>query len=416
MGRVSSRLPGATDPVVFTARAGWQRVVDLALKEMVDAVAVAGDVIDASGNYFEAFDPLGSGLRRLSAAGIETFFVAGNHDFDSLPRFFRQFQDPRVHLLGIGAKWERHTLVRGSERLHIDGWSFPAASHPANPLLSYQCVRGGTPVLGLLHTDIEQASSRHAPCSPSELLAAGPTIWLLGHIHRMREWSDGTVRAFYPGSPQALDPGERDAHGAWLVDWPPGGIPSLRHCPLSTIRYEEFALDADGHDDEDTLEAALHTKLEERLLACAPDAESLKILSCRITVCGRTRLHSQLARFGWPNIGDLRRTAHGITALVEQINVNTRPVLDLDTLALGNSPPALLARLLLALDRGEDHPLLVTAHQRIKEAFAIMSIDGDGESGGEAGATQLQPDANDTRVLLLRQGHRILAQLLETRS
>ena len=414
IGRVSSRLREGTDSTAFTTRAAWLRVVDLALTEKVDAVAVAGDVIDASGNYFEAFGPLETGLRRLSGAGIETFLVAGNHDFDSLPRFCDQFRDPRVHLLGRGGVWQRHTLAReGVPRLHIDGWSFRAADHRANPLLGYRCERDATPVLGLLHSDVEGAYSSYAPCSPAELLSAGPTLWLLGHIHRTNQWSTSSAIAFYPGSPQALDPGERGVHGAWVIDWPPGSPPALRHCPLSTMRYETLALGLDGCDDEPMIEAALHGLLEEKLRAGAAEAGPLALLTCRVRLQGRTKRHSHLARHGWPRIDQLCRTAQGVTAVIERVEVDTRPVLDLDVLSQGTSPPSFLARLLLALERGENHPLLGAAQQHIETAFRTMSVDGDSEPGGEAAPTQEIPDAARVRALLLTQGHRMLGQLVD---
>jgi predicted phosphodiesterase len=416
IGRVSSRLPREAEPAEFTARACWKRLVALAKSEKVDAVAVAGDVIDASCNYFESVGPLEAGLLELAEEGIDSFFVAGNHDFHSLPRFFDQMKIPRAHLLGRGAKWERQTLKRDGGSLHIDGWSFPDKAHAGNPLLGYKCASDGTPVLGLLHADVGQPNSSYAPCQSGELLAAGPSVWLLGHIHKTCEWRSDATLAFYPGSPQALDPGERDAHGAWLIDWPVGGVPARNHRPLSTVRYENIELKADGYDNEAGIEAALHRLLEERLAACAKEAGPLEALMCRVLLQGRTRMHSQLVRSGWPRIEDLSRTAQGITACVERVEVDTRPEFDLDLLAQGSSPPALLASLLYTLDRGEDHPLLAHAHQRLKDAFLTMPIEGDGEPGGEAEPTQHPPDIGDARSLLLRQGYKLLAQLLETKS
>lgn len=417
MGRVSSRLPSDADMHRFSARAAWKRFVNLALEKKVDLVAVAGDVIDASSNYFEAFGPLKAGLDALSAAGIDTFLIAGNHDFDSLPRFCDQLTDPRVHLLGRGANWERHTILRdGRPRLHVDGWSFRAATHEANPLLGYSCRRDGTPVLGLLHADVEQAYSPYARCSIDDLLAAGPDAWLLGHVHRPRQFSSGPL-VFYPGSPQALDPGERDAHGVWLLEWPPGGTPSLERYPSSSIRYESFDLPVDGLDDEPAIETALHRALEEKLLSCATEAGTLELLSCRLRLCGRTAAHTQLARRGtWPRIDELRHAKNGITAHVERVEIDTRPALDLENLARGNSPLALLARLVLALESGAEHPLVPSSQQRLAALFQSMPVEDEGEAADEPTSGQEPPDAAKARALLLAQGHRLLAQLVETAS
>ena len=410
IGRTSSRLPREADASRFTARAAWARVVDLALAQKADVLAVAGDVIDASANYFEAFGPLEAGLRRLSAAGIETFFVAGNHDFDSLPRFCDQFSDPRAHLLGRGGAWERRTIERGGVRLNVDGWSFRAAAHETNPLLGYSLARDGVPTLGLLHADVEQAGSPYAPCSVAELLAKGPALWLLGHVHRTNRWPDGAALAFYPGSPQALDPGERGAHGAWLVDWTTSSAASPQLCALSTIRYEQCDVSVEGCADLAAVEAALHAALAEKLRECATDAAHLAWLSCRFILRGRTQAHERLVR-GVENIEQIRREAHGVTAFVERVDVDTRPTLDIVELAKGTSPPGLLARLLLALENGESHPLVADAHRRIESAFRSMPVDGDGEPAREGAPAQLPPGSDAVRAVLLAQGHRLLTQL-----
>jgi len=413
LGRISSRLINDVRAADFTARAAWERVVELALNEKADAVAVAGDVIDASGNYFEACGPLETGLKRLSSAGIETLFVAGNHDWNSLPRFCEQFAGLRLRLLGRGGRWERQTIERGDERLHICGWSFPAARHTENPLLAYRHESDGVPVLGLLHADVNQMGSPYGPCSSAELLAAGPSLWLLGHVHRTNQWQDAAGIAFYPGSPQALDPGEVGGHGAWCVDFHRAGKPNLRHCPLSTIRYEDLVVNVDGRNDEVAVEKALHEGLERMVQECAKEPGPLELLSCRVHLQGRTALHAHLALHGWDHVDELRRESNGITAVVERIAVNTAPVLDLPNLARGNSPPALLARFLLELERGENLPMIETARERLGTSYQQMRIEGDGEPAGEAAPRQQAPDLEETRQLMRRQGYRLLAQLIE---
>ena len=416
IGRVSSRLPPEAEAAECTAREVWSRIVDLALAEKVDLVAVAGDVIDASANYFEAFGPLEQGLRKLSDAGIETCFVAGNHDFEALPRFFGQFSNPRVHLLGRDGVWQRHTIERNNERLHVDGWSFHSAQHAGSPLLGYECKRDAVPVLGLLHSDVEQTYSSYAPCTPDELHAAGPDVWLLGHIHRPREFPGGAKVACYPGSPQALDPGEQGAHGIVLIEWPGSGAPTMSKRPLSTIRYEEFPISIDGCEDESGVELALHAGLEKQLQVCLTEAGPLRWLNCRVRLNGRTGMHSQLALHGMPNIGQLRKSAQRVTALVQSLTVETRPMLDIEKLAIGCSPRALLAQLLLALDRREEHPLLAKAQQRLVADFQTMPIDGDGSNGEESISPQQPPDEAAIREMLLTQGYRLLAQFGENAS
>jgi hypothetical protein len=79
LGRRSSRLPAGVDAGAHSATAAWKALVELAIAERVDLVALSGDLVDRANRYFEAFGPLEAGVRRLTAAGIPTVAVAGNH-------------------------------------------------------------------------------------------------------------------------------------------------------------------------------------------------------------------------------------------------------------------------------------------------------------------------------------------------
>ena len=55
----------------------WRRIVQAALDLDVDAVALAGDLVEGDNARFEAFGHLESGVARLAAAGITVAAVAG---------------------------------------------------------------------------------------------------------------------------------------------------------------------------------------------------------------------------------------------------------------------------------------------------------------------------------------------------
>jgi DNA repair protein SbcD/Mre11 len=97
-------------------RAAWERTVEHALEEAVDALLLAGDVVDAEDDFFEAYDALKRGVETLVDAGIAVLGVAGNHDVKVLPELAKHVADFR--LLGRGGRWER-AVIAGHRNLPL---------------------------------------------------------------------------------------------------------------------------------------------------------------------------------------------------------------------------------------------------------------------------------------------------------
>ncbi len=357
IGRRASRLP---DPLPshlhadqFSCAAAWGTVVDVAIQERADIVAISGDVVDRQNRYFEAVGPFERGLRRLADADIEVVAVTGNHDFDVLPLLARGSAAQHIRLLGAGGMWERYTVQRsGAPVLHIDGWSFPTEHVLSNPLSTYPThSNDGVPVLGVVHADLDQGASRYAPVALSQLRERQVVAWLLGHIHHPRLIHEsGQPLVLYPGSPLAMDPGEMGAHGPWLLEVVPGQPVACRQVPTSRVYYDSLTVDVDGITDPDELRMQVTSSIQERLVEITRDCEALACMSFRLTLTGRTPLHSSVARHLKELIPDFQPQMRTATGYIERLTDETRPVLSLDDLARRNDPPGELARVLLALE------------------------------------------------------------------
>ena len=374
LGRRSSRLPDGADARAHSATAAWEALVELAIDQRVDLVALSGDVVDRDNRYFESFGPLERGVRRLGAAGIPTVAVAGNHDFDVLPKLAPSL-GKSFRLIGADGRWERVSIPRdGRPALHVVGWSFPAEHVAESPLAGFPSFPADSvPVLGLLHGDLDQAASRYAPVGAGELRAAGASFWLLGHLHAPRLHSHpGAAPLLYPGSPQALDPGERGAHGVWMLELAEGRAPLARHVPLSTVRYDAVEVDVTGVTEHDELDRRVAEGVRahvQRVVegGCGP----LRHLSCRVRVTGRTTLHRSVEARLREHVA-LLDPGHGeVTGRVERLEVATTPAADLRELARASDAPGVLARFVLALDGGA----VDSAHERLLAELAARAAD-----------------------------------------
>lgn len=409
IGRSSTRLPAWAGERAASCGEVWGAVVEAAVAEGVDLVVVSGDVVDRSNRFYEAYGPLERGVRRLAEAGIRVAIVAGNHDYDVLPRLVEAVGRERVRLLGEAGGWERWTVEgRAGEVVHVDGWSFRSERVREDPLASYGLGSGdGAPVLGVLHCDLEQPGSPYAPVTLAGLRRLPPTFWLLGHVHAPVLHDDGGgVPVLYPGSPQALDPGERGVHGAWVVELGAGSRPRARLLPLSRVRYEEVEVDVTGLADAGELESALAGAVASELARVAEDGGLLRWLVVRLRVVGRTAVHREVAAQAGALVRDLELVRGDVTAVVERVEVATRPALELETLAAGSAPPAVVARLLLALEGGgvEGVPaeLLERAGRAVEAVYGARAYR---DLGG-------MPAAAEVRRLVERAGWLLLDELL----
>jgi DNA repair protein SbcD/Mre11 len=358
MGRRASRLRGRVDNEHrFAAVRAWIDVVDYAIDHGVDLLLLAGDVVDQDNRYFEAYGPLEEGLRRLASHGVRTLAVAGNHDIDVLPRLDRALDSDAFHLLGRGGEWERYTIERdGRPVLHVDGWSFAQQYVRDNPTHSYPALdRDETPVLVMLHGDLDNPSSPYGPISQADFERLGVDFWLLGHIHQPRqgELRSGS-RFLYPGSPMALDPGEKGLHGPWLLEISGRSIRPVSQIALSRVRYEQFEIPLDGIEDETAFRTRVTNSFSAQLAERISDPGNLETICARLMLSGRTRLHHQRRKQLCDElVRDLELTVNGAAAFVEEIEDRARPDIDLQALARESSPPGILAGLLLEIERGE---------------------------------------------------------------
>lgn len=363
IGRRSSHAPPDEDGGYSCADI-WQDIVDVALARQVDLVVISGDIIDSANRYLEALGAFERGVTRLADAGIQTVAVGGNHDWDSLPRLAESLAERNFQLIGQQGRWERIPIaVDGETRLWIEGWSFPESRMQTSPLAGYDLppVTDGLPVLGLLHADLDQFDSPYAPVSTAELQRAPVSLWLLGHVHLPRLRDTGSIPVLYPGSPLAMDHGEGGAHGVWLIDLQPGMPPHCVLVAVSPIRYLTIPVDVSAIASDLDFQTLVAEAARDAVRAQAggSDGECVRFVSLRISLTGRSQDYGALERRRAVFLPELEGNVGRVAYAVDAISNLARPALDLQRLATGADPPAVVATLILHLesDATRDGPL-----------------------------------------------------------
>lgn len=409
LGRLPTRLPDSLGlPRSELAPAGaWQQVVELALREAVSAVLLAGDVVESGDDFFEALPRLRAGIERLDQAGIRVIGISGNHDGDVLPALAEQI--PAFELIGANAQWQSTVINESAQPLVLWGWSFPGTHCHTDPLTAFPGRQDNRLTLGLLHCDRDQAGSAYAPVTTAGLKATGLDGWLLGHIHQPDPLGVDRPRG-YLGTVTPLDASETGPRGPWLLTIEHGQITQWQHCPIAALRWERLVVELTGVQSEDEVRNRLLTALDSLSDQLTGHAHQPRVVGLRLHYTGACDLPAEAlpTRLGREAVSGLPGAEH-IASFIESTRVDLRPNVALETLAQREDHPGLLARRLLILERPADDPerralvdAAVTQVQQATEGSQWRRL-GSPPDGSETVATQLRLAGQEALRAMLSQ-------------
>lgn len=368
LGRWPSRLPDELAPQgrALAPADAWQRLIDRAIDESVDIVALAGDVVEREDDYYEAYRELSDGVGRLAAAGIPVVGVSGNHDVRVLPRLAERLDGFR--LLGRGGEWESIEASADGETVTLHGWSFRQEQVRRSPLEGIRLQRRAGVNIGLLHCDRDQPHSAYAPVTSSELRAADLDGWLLGHIH-VPDALATTNLTGYLGSVSGMDPGEPGDHGPWLLTIAGNRVQCVEHWVLAPLRWEALDLVLTDMAEPEEARARLIDAVTALDATIARKTQPPEAVGLRVRLTGRTAFGRQVRELLQQNEQAIIHDGlSGTRYFIERSVVHARPAVSLAKLAQRSDPPGLLARRLSLLENPEHdeaRQLIVDARERL---------------------------------------------------
>lgn len=241
----------------------FERAVDRAIEEPVDAVLIAGDLFDAERLGIAAETALLDELRRLEEADIPVVYATGDHDPGPARGRAASIDWPgNVHLVRSAEPCIIPVTDNDGERIgQVVAVGHPRAQVSENLAIRFPDADAEVPTVGLLHAHVEgangaEAHNRYAPCTVDNLAQTGYDYWALGHVHRGQQ-VDPELPAYYAGNLQGRNPSETGVKGGLLVRIPPNGLPDVTVQPFAPIRWETLVLDELAHvESVDALAAA----------------------------------------------------------------------------------------------------------------------------------------------------------------
>lgn len=223
----------------------FDRIIEVAEREQVDFLAIAGDLFDEATRSVEIYEFLIDRIERLGDSNIPTYIVHGNHDpltahveRLSWPDAAHVFSSETTECIAYPSIDQPHVRLYGRSYSHQ--WE-SARLHE-----EYNLNDPTVPSIGLLHTDLDPESSRYAPCSRSELAEQGLDYWALGHVHSPEIYPD--VPAAYPGIPQGRNRQEAPVGGCFLVSLELDRSLAWNFIPISPIVWRTITIDISESD------------------------------------------------------------------------------------------------------------------------------------------------------------------------
>ncbi len=240
------------------ARTAFRRAVDVAIREEVHALLVAGDLFDGDRLSFQTERFLLEQVARLGDNDITVIYATGNHDPGSLDRGPTRLPWPANVKVASDATPRRFLVTdrSGASVGHVSAVGHVTSEVTDDLSRRLPRPRGDLPEVALLHTQVRTSlgASNHGPYAPSDLTYlrhAGFDYWALGHVHvRQRLCEDPPI--WYPGSPQGKTHADTGERGGLLVDLSDRQAPSVAFRPLAAVRWD--TLEVDRLDDVDTLD------------------------------------------------------------------------------------------------------------------------------------------------------------------
>lgn len=271
----------------------YDAIIDLCIRERVDALLVAGDIYDGADRSLRAQRKFVAGLNRLHEAGIRSFICYGNHDpLDgweaglAMPVSCHRF-GPEVE----SVPFDPADPSRGT----VYGMSYPRQSVKENVAQRFHRDQPGGVAIGLLHCNVGSNTGHepYAPCTLDDLVAAGMDYWALGHVHTAQILRSQSPAVVYPGNPQGRRPNETGPRGAYLVNIDDAGHVTIDSRHLDVVRWATISIPIDGLGGLQDLQDRIESDVSDALQA----ADGRHLLY-RLALSGQGQLHHDLQRLG----------------------------------------------------------------------------------------------------------------------
>ncbi len=234
----------------------FQRGIELAIAERVDAVLIAGDLFDSNHQPRRSVERAAAELRRLADAGVRSILIPGTHDCYEPGSIYRVFdlsvlagQAPGSTSVVVLTP-DRPVVVYPSLDLAIHGAVFGTKRAPTSPFARIS-VRSAPARwhVALVHGSLRipgRVEDDDVIFDQEEIAASGLHYLALGHWHSFQSGRAGETVWAYAGAPEPVAVDQDGAGQVLLVtleEQRPGGV-RLERRAVGRTRFRKLDFDA----------------------------------------------------------------------------------------------------------------------------------------------------------------------------
>lgn len=241
----------------------FNNIIELAVRERVNAVVISGDIYNSEDHNLEAQVRFVRAMYQLWEAHIPVYMVQGNHDPAESWRAGLAMPD-NVHVFSDTQVQRFPLMVNNIEVGGVYGISCGHGNEQTNFASQYKAFERDEFSLAVMHGTVGASlgSEDHnitGPCNLSDIMQGAMDYWALGHIHKAQVLSEDPM-VVYAGNPQGLHRKESGPKGCYMVRVAHNGHCELEFIETSEIRFEEIKLDIAGIRTESELLELLSNK------------------------------------------------------------------------------------------------------------------------------------------------------------
>ena len=225
---------------------------ELARRERVDVVLLAGDLFDGEHVYPETIEQLKSAIEKISCP---VFISPGNHDpYTFRSPYAKEDWPENVHIFQTEEPTEIELAQLGCV---VHGAAFTQQHRETEALSGLSVPEDGKIHLLCLHGAVNEPESEYGNLSRAQIAQSGFDYLALGHIHQYSgAQKEGKSVWVYPGCPEGRGFDETGDKGAVLVDIE-HGVVDVRFVALCRRRYHILNVDVTDSAPMEALERVI---------------------------------------------------------------------------------------------------------------------------------------------------------------